>query len=352
MSGALLLALLALGPPAAAYQITSAFTNPCHEAISLAAYNNMLGDIDTSQVPLPKSEVWQKLARRIQQSLGVQLPTPQDELVLVSLVIGTRAPDTDGHSIANFVQLRAIHLAQGEEQYHHALRAPDDDDEAGNAAAIAGTRAWIKEISRRVSASLQRPPDQQIVRVTIFLDFYGRFEVEVWEPAFLLGVAAHALQDTFTHMLRSRDTRTVFHVLNYADPVAGEYDETRDGLAHSDALDDCSETGPVRELARSAATATEDLFRAMRAEIRENKQGELDAMLAKWLTLKPGCTIDNNYCDCPWLDTAKRKLSGPYLCQAADEPISDPWRQLVLPWALLFFAGLLLARRLRRPKNP
>jgi hypothetical protein len=348
MRGALLLALLAFSPPAAAYQITSSFSNPCHELMSLRAYNGMLDDIDTSQVPLPKSELWKKLAESTQEFLGVKFGTPQEELLLLSLVIGTRAPDTDGHSVANFVQLRAIHLAPGKDQYHHSLRAPEDDYEAGNVAAINGTKAWIKQQFERAVASLKRPPEQQIVKVTIFLDFYGRFEVEVWEPAFLLGVAAHALQDTFTHMLRTRDTRTVLTVLNYADPVAGEYDEARDGLAHSDTLDDCSETGPVRELARSAATATEEMFRAMQAEYREHKQGELDAMLAKWLTLKPGCTVDNNYCDCPWLDVAKQKLSSSILCQSSPAPVADVWSELALPWALLFLAGLIISRRLGR----
>jgi hypothetical protein len=342
------LLLLVATRPAHGYQVDSQFSNPCHELISVATYNGILDDIDTSGVPLPESTVWQKLARRFAEVLGIEYETPQEELIMVSLGVGTRAPDTDGHSVADFVQLREIHL-DPEGQHHHALRAPDDDYAQGDLHAVVGTTAWIEEQVDAIRASLLRAPEEQIITVKLFLDFYGRFDVEVWEPAFRLGVAAHALQDTFTHMLRSADTTRVYHVLNYVDAVNhGNENEERDGMPHSDSLDDCSEDGPVRALARSARHATEELFRAIQRELLDGDQGAVNEVLNKWLTYEPGCTLANNYCDSPWVEFARLKLTGPYLCALYGGSATDHTPEGGLPWLLTIAALGLRCRYLRR----
>ena len=65
----------------------------------------------------------------------------------------------------------------------------------------------------------------------------------------------HTLQDCHSHTLRSADVRTVFTVLNYIDAVAGRLDEARDGMAHSDTLDDCERAELAPVVARAAATS-------------------------------------------------------------------------------------------------
>ena len=95
-------------------------------------------------MPLPESETWQKLAKAAERALGVDYASPQEELILVSLVIGSRWPDLRGHSIANFVQLRDANL-NPDGQYVHCLPGADDDYEQGNVNAVTGTKGWIQD---------------------------------------------------------------------------------------------------------------------------------------------------------------------------------------------------------------
>ena len=338
------IALSCWATPAPAFQVRSDFSVACHESITLGAYNGILDDVDISRVPLPQSDVWRKLAAQIQKVLGVTFDSPQQELIAVSLVIGARWPDLRGHSVANFVQIRDANL-NPDGQYVHCLRAPDDDFEQGNINAVEGTKDWIRQQVAAAQASLERPQAEQIVKTNFYLDFYGEFKVEVWEPAFRLAIAAHAIEDSFTHSLRSADTMKIHTVLNYVDPVNGIVNEERDGLGHSDSIDDCADNGPSRELAESARDAVEDFFTAARIQYREGDQDAVDAMLVKWMTLEPGCTKDNDYCDSPWLEVAKEELSGPYLCNASLASLTNPWRQIVLPWTLIIVAMFFWRRR-------
>lgn len=111
--------------------------------------------------------------------------------------------------------------------------------------------------------------------------------------------------------------------------------ETRDGLAHSDALDDC--TGPIDILTDRAKSASRGVALAAGAYF-QGDDAALEAGLAPcrgeepegscgWMTYNPPCeqalleggpdetccTKDNDYCDTPWLKTAKKDATGPYL---------------------------------------
>ena len=170
---------------------------------------------------------------------------------------------------------------------------------------------------------------------------------------YFLGRAAHALQDSFAHMIRSEqdDMRKVVHVLNYVDAIGTNFNEDRDGLAHSDSMDDC-ETNPGKNV-EAAADATIELFYAWRGERTGLAPGAVVRVLDRWVTLKPGCTKENNFCENPdWLALVREHQTKPYLeamlgCSATPRGNGSPALLLALLLVVLgarkrAFRGLVL----------
>ena len=95
------------------------------------------------------------------------------KLVLVSLLIGVRSPDTEGHAVTNFSSLREIHAdPNAEGQYAHALRGPNDDGTKGDENAVLGTReAIIQLIETMRDRYRNQAPQEQVVAVQLYLIF-------------------------------------------------------------------------------------------------------------------------------------------------------------------------------------
>lgn len=347
VAACLLLAFGLLAPrPAAAYSLRSALTKTCHEQISLRAFLIVTAPLDIDgRVPQPDSKTWRLLAERLAEGLPdtIDKDNPELQLLMLSMLVGVRAPDTEGHSVSDLNALRRIHADPSDVgQYAHALRGIGDDGPEGDAAAVEGTRQVILDLIRQARAYARRPPKEQLISATIALDFYGPVEVEVWAPAYYLARAAHALQDSFSHTIRSPDHRQIVSVLNYVEAVSGELDEARDGIAHSDSLDTCEEaTAP---LVAAAEQATVDLLSA--AATSMGGDDDLDqtvAVLDAWVTYAGGCTLANGYCDSPWVEVAREDATGPYLgplaCRA--QPGEDA------SWFGLALLGLLAGWRRR-----
>lgn len=312
------------------YSIHSGLTEGCHERITSQAFRGaipqlMLGD----DIVLPQSEAWQKVADRLLMNVDLSsirsdLDPDYFKLTFVSALLGVRSPDTEGHAVTNFSSLRQIHAdPSAEGQYAHALRGPDDDGPGGDLAAIEGTRAQILALVSQIGESLrEKSPEEQIITVQLYFDFYGLIEIEVWEPAYLMGRALHALQDSFAHTIRSDDLKRILHVLNYVDAITGDLDESIDGLPHSDAMDQCDgETEPVADTAVLASAA---LITSMNQAVVIGDVSPVIDVLDEWVTYEPGCTIVNNYCDSPWVDVARKDQTGPYLeeligCQSGSQ---------------------------------
>lgn len=299
---------------ASGFTINSGFSDPCHEQITIQAFTDYLSTLPTDQIPVPTSEEWRKIAESFEEDLNLEIRNDQQRVLLISLLLGVRSPDTDGHSLLNIIELRENHSSP-DGQYAHALRELGDDGPAGDVVAVEGTRQHILERIELAFEYFSRPTDQQIIEVPVYLDFYGRFRLEVWAPAFYIGEAAHALQDSFAHAIRTDDMRRIVHVMNFIDAITFDYDEERDGLAHSDRLDDCTgETAP----AFSAATeATISLFIAVTFRFQPDPPSPNDptveGVLDRWVTLETGCTFENAYCNSFWAELARESLTGPYL---------------------------------------
>ncbi len=344
------LTLLCLTASAHAFSISSGFTSPCHEPITGAAYAEFLLDLPTRAITVPPGEEWRRLSTFMLDAFGID-PSEVDSaqrFLLVSLVVGVRSPDTDGHSVLNLQSLRELHAdpdAKG--QYAHCLRGPDDDHSEGNAAAIEGTREVIRELIDQAATALASTPGDQVIEAGFYLDFYGDIDVEVWAPMFYIGRAAHALQDCFAHTIRSDadELRKVVHVLNFVDAIATGHDEDVDGLAHSDSMDDCT-TDDTADTVAAATAATVDLFIAARDQLAGRDDEAIEHLLDKWVTLKPGCDETNDFCDnARWEAVVRDHQTGPYVEELLGCR-STPGRRPDLP-ALALFIGA--ARR--RPRR-
>jgi hypothetical protein len=304
--------------PAGAYTVDSGFSDPCHELMIGAAYQDFILDLPTTGMQAPPGETWRELSDFLLEHMPVN-PEEVDEVkrfILVSLIVGVRSPDTDGHSVMNLQNLRKLHSdPSAEGQYAHSLRAPDDDYAEGDAAAVDGTRELILSLMAEAQRYKALPPGEQMIKAKVYFDFYGRIDVEVWAPLYFVGKAAHALQDTFSHTIRSDedDLRKIVHVLNYIDAITDNFDEDRDGLAHSDSMDHCL-SEDAADLFDSAVEATTDLFFAMREKFSGRDPDAILHVLDKWVTYKPGCTQDNQFCgNTRWLELVRKQQTQPYV---------------------------------------
>ncbi len=311
------LTMLALAPPALvrAYTIKTGFTEgACHERLSLAAYLDTLRDLSAQDIPLPNTTRWQNIYQELEAQVVPAPITPQTQeqrYLLHSLLLGVRYPDLQGHSITNISQQRLLQQNPNPDlHYQHALRALQDDGPEGDQAVINGTRRHIIQTLNRALESWQKTAAEQHMQTQVYVEFYGQVSVSVWQPAFELGVALHALQDSFSHSIRPArfEQQRIAHVLNFADAISKNHDPERDGERHSYVMDSCdaetfnrSDYGQLaRDLFAASTQASMELSQAWR---QSQQQGTSDAsaavtpVLDAWITLIPNCTRANRYCD-------------------------------------------------------
>jgi hypothetical protein len=321
---AALLALLAAAIPggARAYSERVLDKPPCHEEMTRDGFLALVAsgfDADAA-VPLPGSSRWEKIAAYLGDDLFAGAEGDAERFMLYSLVLGVRYPDLRGASATDIQSLREIHR-DPERQDAHFLRAAGDDWAAGDAAAIERGEAYIRAQVETAASYLARPAEEQIVERSVYVELYGEVSTPVWAPAYYFGVAAHTVEDSFSHTVRSDDLTRVRHVCNYIEAVTYDYDPGRDGLRHSWAMDRCE--ADAAKLAAAAAPAFE-AFLALLATLGEDgwPGARLDGFFAAWMTLEPGCDDANDFCGSRWADLARTDPSLPlwdemFACGAA-----------------------------------
>lgn len=341
--------------PANAYNVQTGLTEGCHETITAKAFLPFLDSPAWADVVVPDGDTWRKLARPLNQWLLdgdlIQEDLSEPQLfVLFSLIVGVRAPDTNGGSASDLARQRNIHASPRPEAQHlHSLRAPQDDEPDGTRSAVVGVRASIRRSFSDAVAAWREPSGSQIATAPVTLDFYDTFPVEVWQPGFVLGGAMHSLQDSFSHTVRSEALgfTKIATVLNYVDAIYKTFDESRDGIAHSRHLDRC-DSADLEALREAGDLATEDLLGAF-IETQAGDAGALDELLDRWVTLQEGCTLENDFCgNAAGLAAARTDPTDPIFpawmtCSARVGPDASPWASV----ACLFFI-LAVAARLAR----
>ena len=338
-----------VSPPARAFTVKSGFTPGCHETITWRAFRDFLFYMPAAGVPVSNGTTWRELVRFLLEEgpfATNESLTDAQKFFLVSLIVGVRAPDTDGHSITNLGKLRQLHSDPAAEgQYAHALRGTKDDGPEGNIQAIEGIRAKIADLLRQAEEYTVKPADEQVILGRFYVDFYGEVDVEVWAPMYFIGQAAHALQDSFAHTIRSdaHGLRKIAHVMNYVEAIGTDYDETINGLAHSDSMDNC--LVDTDDTVAAAEEATIDLFYTARAMWAGSEPDAVEQLLDKWVTLEPGCTPENDFCDNGrWVDVVRKEQTEAYFksiisCRAGSQEKGGVVWPLAMVLAILIIAG-------------
>lgn len=359
MSRLLCLAVvLALPGVAGAFTIRTVASEPCHERIMLGAFDVPGGfgsrsDPDLSAV-LAR---WRSAAEedglpggrskaafdQMAADYGYGELDAVDRYIVGSLVVGVREPDTDGFAAVKLSELRSVHL-RDDTQAEHSLRRSSDDGDDGNRDAIQAAQDLI-EGHLDVVRAMERGEMDLAVEARWTFPFYGPTRIRVFGPAHRMGKAAHALQDAFTHTLRD-DALKIVTVLNFVDAVLARDEALRDGLPHSDRLDECNISGDDFDALRvgAARDATAGLVAALYDEVDAGPdRSATSVVLDDVYELRPGCDTTNEYCETSWLEPARSGFTEPirlWFCAAND--VDAP-----LPPEVLWLAALIVGARLR-----
>jgi uncharacterized protein (TIGR03382 family) len=286
----LLCVFIAVSTPftALAFQVQSIATPGCHERITAHA-------LDAAGWPanLVVAENTRE-DRALADALAFTAPEGWTRPAL-ALLIGARDNDFHGAALGELPELSEVHLGSTY-QVEHCLRAPEDDLGIGDEAALAACRAFILG---ELAQALDGDPNE-VVEVTVALRDQTAL-VPLPRYPFHLGRAMHALQDSFTHTLRSADYRVVHAVFNYVDPaLRTDYAAERDGHTHESVLDHCADENPV-DAARAAAatTASAELMAAVgdASPSSEARLVRAAALLDDWLEYAPACAAGGAWCD-------------------------------------------------------
>ncbi len=328
-----------------AYTINTGFTDPCHEQMTYRAAKDLfasgLFEPDIS-VQVPTDDVWKAVSDYITRTMNLEFESDAKEFTTVSFMIGARYPDNRGKSITNVQSLREVHR-DPHRQKDHFLREVNDDYSAGNELAIERGLDFIRANLEAMREARNRSPAEQVVKIPLYVEFYGMVDVKIWAPAFLLGVATHAVQDSFSHTIRSDDLHRIRHVANYVDAVSYSYKQDRDGLRHSWAMDRCNKEAV--DIAAGALEATTD-FLAIIASDDDVMAVDLERFFDDWMIYEPGCNAENDFCNSKWADIARMDPSLPILEEIFDcsqAPQSGTMRFLVV---LLAVVIALVTRRI------
>lgn len=277
------------------YTVESAATEGCHERITSEALRRVR---ETNEAAAPISPDDDERAM-----IGDLQFTPEEDmrdLGAITLLLAVRDNDLKGRGADDLSSLALVH-GNPDTQDEHCLRALDDDEPEGSARAIAACRAFMEKRVAQAIAALDaegRPSGR--TKLAIHLAIRGDLEPPL--PTFYvrMGQALHALEDGFSHTYRTEDGRTVTVALNWLDVVGGEHVESRDGPAHSSALDACDDADDLRTLRRELATdAATELLHAALAPGRtdEEKMQDVRTVLDTYFGFQPGCTAEDGWCD-------------------------------------------------------
>lgn len=298
----LLLGALVIGLPgtARAYSIDSIITKPCHERLTMGALRTVRADLPTAAAITSPT----KDDRALVDDLSFSIDDDLKELAAASLLIGVRDNDLKGRGPAELDHLAEVH-GNPEDQNNHCLRAREEDEPDGTARAVEDCKNYIRG---RVADALDglddagRPDPSRRRSVRVVLGIRGGVDAELPRYWASIGQAMHAVQDSFAHSFRSADRLQVRSSLNWIDWIDGNQLDARDGPAHRDELDQCENLDALRQ--RNFDVAGEASVALLRATLdpaldRAGKNAAVEAFLVKYLSVEPGCTAANAWCDSP-----------------------------------------------------
>lgn len=325
----LILGLLFLSTPSWAFQILAATTQPCHERMLLGVFGQGPGgfigngtpSVQTllnlfvqrvEQLGVPQDRGTQGLMREMNKRFLWDGRSEAEIFVFSSFVAGVRNPDTRGFSIVDINQVRSIHV-RDDDQDAHTLRQSKDDEPNGSSQAINDT---VTRLYKNFTAAQQAWASNGFTKQRWTFAFYGEQEVNVFGPAYQLGLIAHAIQDSYAHAVRD-DNLKIVTVLNYVDLMLGAHRKERDGLGHSDRMDRCDAEGSSFDQLRinEARVRVAEVFNAAENILANNLSdiSSLQTIVGQIYDFRSGCDISNDFCGSSWYAYATSEVTKPLL---------------------------------------
>ncbi|MDP9002801.1 MAG: hypothetical protein M3O46_22155 [Myxococcota bacterium] len=342
LAGAMMFSVSLRTVPARAYTISNILSRGCHENITSDALRAVRAQQLAGAGLIQADANEQALIDDLQFTPDADM----NDLGAVTLLLGVRDNDLKGRGSQDLSQLAEVH-GDPAGQDEHCLRANDQKEPGGSAAAVANCRAFIHSRVIEALAGLDASgnPDKA-KRTTLGVHLALRGYVNASLPTYYvrMGQAIHAIEDSFTHTYRTADERQITVVLDWIDEVNGTLVESRDGPGHATELDRCDDPDELRKTRRVLATAAStEILRATldpQNKTPDEKLAAADAVLDAYLTYSPGCTFANDWCNAP---ENRYKNAAGCGCTAArtTEDLG-----MALPGAAL--AGVFVARRRRR----
>lgn len=281
-------ALLCMPSLSMAFTLETAFSEGCHERITLAAARRAAWPKDALAPAPGAADVV------LANNLMFKVPARLDPWS-VALMVGVRDNDLEGYALTDLPELAQIHGAA--DQSSHCLRSATQDFEQGNDEALAACRGFIhREIELAVGPKGEADLDAtEDVRVALR---YQRQAVKLSRYAFHMGRALHALQDSYAHSFRTGETDDVVGVLNYVEAILpAVFNLKRDGHAHLGALDACSGSPTADRRAQEATDASSALLEASAGSTTAaERRQKIEAVLDRALHYVAGCDSDNEWC--------------------------------------------------------
>jgi MYXO-CTERM domain-containing protein len=304
LAGAALLVQLGASRTVFAYTVANAISVGCHEGITAQALRNVRAQLATA-APLPATSDEQALIADVQFT-----PDPDmKDLGGISLLLGVRDNDLKGQGADDLSALAEVH-GNPSNQEEHCLRAPDQDEPGGTAAAVSSCRAFILSRVSEAIAGLDAsgmPDINNRTGLLVTLSLRGQVTAPLPTYYIRMGQAIHAVEDSFTHTYRTPDEMQITVTLNWIDQVDGTLVESRDGPGHALALDNCADLDPIRtkrhQLAAAAATALLQTTLDP-TQTTAQKMTAVNAVLDQYLSYSPGCTYGNAWCNAVEVDYA------------------------------------------------
>jgi hypothetical protein len=326
-----LLTALALVPAAAhGYSLATPSGHGCHEVITADALRAIRAEQPDAMPPVPGTSDEQALVADVPFVLDPDL----NDFASASLLLAIRDNDLKGRNPSDSFDVVPIN-GDPSLQMEHCLRAPVDDEPSGSANAVAACRAFVE---MRFSQALDGlGPDGNVdasrrMNLPVYLNIRGA-GTDAQLPIFYvrMGQALHAVQDGFSHNLRSSDGTRITTVLNWVDYANKVLLEPRDGPPHMTALDDCNATDPDRLQRRQLVD--DATLQILRATVEPGadpaaKLARLDQILDQYFTVQAGCTLDNGYCGSSGEEIRDKG------CAMGGRPGGSPWL-LLAPLTLL-----------------
>ncbi|MBN2801742.1 MAG: hypothetical protein JXR91_01475 [Deltaproteobacteria bacterium] len=298
-----------------AYEIQTGLTHDCHEQMAMDSFETFIQNNNVTNynnLILPADSSWDSYSDYFFGNLLESYTDKKIRFIAASLLIGVRWPDEHGLSVTSTEALYANH-GDPDNQFEHFLRSQDDDYIEGNITALSKSKIFFQNRVLNAALYLFENPDDRIVEIKEYVEFYGVITFQLFAPAYYLGTAMHSLQDSFSHTVRTDDLKQILSVLNFADAVTENFNEQRDGIAHSYHMDECKSDDDNKQIIKVSKKVSLQLLQILSSDSINDAETITDNIIEEWLTYKPGCGFDNNYCNSKWLPVIRQDPTAPFL---------------------------------------